>query len=437
MKSTVFRLLTLLMALLMVFSAIACGSDPTPPAEEPDAPEAPETPETPQKPANDGALDLNWHFGYVASDKHANTPDQLVENGDRYSYSDVFTVPKAGTTVSFRDDNTNSKSDLRFASNSAYVVSSWKEVDGEWVLDLLGGNIAGSNGDLTSLVESELVDGALVYSYTTYSDNEHLRLCFRSGQRANFTPEAFPKVTLQYTGEAGTAAEQIEFNRWMQGTRDAYQCEALQGLTVNALGDSYFGGSGLPQDQIWLNLWAKKNGMEMHNYGIGGSTVNSTGYQPMCIRYANMAANDADIVILEGGRNDFNGQCAIGDIDSEDMTTYMGAWNVLIDGVQRKYPNAMIVMISPWNFPYESGKTLQRDDYINAMRAVAEKQGVYFIDASVKKDTGVDMESPYFRRQYCKNENDVSHLNAEGMKLVMPNFDKLIAACYEDFLSKQ
>ncbi|MBR6726705.1 MAG: SGNH/GDSL hydrolase family protein, partial [Clostridia bacterium] len=296
--------------------------------------------------------------------------------------------------------------------------------------------IAGSNGNLESLVEYEMQDGALAYSYTTYLDNEHLRICFRSGQKASFTPAAYPAVYAQHTGAEGTAAEQIQFNQWLQGTKDAFHCEALEGLTVNALGDSYFAGSGLPAEQIWLNIWAKKYGMKMNNYGIGGSTVTSGGGNPMCERYVNMANNGADIVILEGGRNDYNWQFEIGDAGSDETTTYIGAWNVLIDGVQEKYPDAMIVMISPWNFPDE-GQRITREQYAAAMAAVAEEQGIYFIDASITADTGVDMGSSKFRREYCKNPNDVSHLNAAGMRLVMPNFDKLIAACYEDFLARQ
>ena len=436
MKSLLFRLMLLLLTLVLCLGGVSCAGTPEEP-EAPEAPETPEEPEAPEEPSGPVELELVWHFGYVASSTHATTPDQLVEQGDRYSYTDVFTVAKAGTTITFVDDNTNAGGDYRYASASAYVISSWKQVGDAWVLDLNGANIAGSNGNLESLVESEIKDGAVVYSYTTFSDNEHLRISFRSGQKKSFTPEAYPVVTAEYTGAEGTAAEQILLGRWFEEQKAAFHCSALEGLTVNALGDSYFGGSGLPKEQIWLGLLARKYGMDMNNYGIGGSTVTYGGYEPMCVRYADMKSNDPDIVILEGGRNDFNGQFPIGDLNGSDITTYAGAWNVLIDGVQQKYPDAMIVVISPWNFPYESNKTLQRDDYINAMREVAEAQGVYFIDASVKKDTGVDMESPYFRRQYCKNENDVSHLNAEGMKLVMPNFDKLIAACYEDFLSRR
>ncbi len=76
-------------------------------------------------------LELKWNCGYVASSTHADTPDQLVVNGERYSYTDVFTIPKAGTTLTFVDDNSNSNGDQMFASKNAYVVSSWIEKDGE------------------------------------------------------------------------------------------------------------------------------------------------------------------------------------------------------------------------------------------------------------------------------------------------------------------
>ena len=431
MKQMWMRVLALLMALLMLACLSAC--------DENEPPEGGEPPAGDQTPAGPVELQLTWHFGYVASSTHATAPNTLVENGDRYSYTDVFTVEKAGTTITFTDDNSNSKGDYRFASESAYVVSSWKQEGDAWVLDTMRANYAGNNGTAESPIVSLVENDAVTYSYTTYYDNEHLRLCFRSGQKSNFTPAAFPKVTAEYTGNEGTATEQMKLNEWIESTKADHYCSALEGLTVNALGDSYFAGSGLPAHEIWLNLWAQKYGMRMNNYGIGGSTVSACeGYSnPMCVRYGNMVRNNVDIVILEGGRNDFNKQAPIGTLESNDPATFMGAWNVLIDGVQTNYPDAMIVMISPWNFPYENGKALQREDYIGAMRQVAEAQGVYFIDASVKKDTGVDMESSMFRAEYCKNPNDVSHLNAEGMKRVMPHFDKLISACYTDFLAKK
>ena len=151
----------------------------------------------------------------------------------------------------------------------------------------------------------------------------------------------------------------------------------LSGLTVNALGDSYFAGDGIEKGEVWLSLLGSKYNMSMNNYGKGGSTVSNkvTTNSPMCERYTSMSNNNADIILLEGGRNDFNKDVAIGETDSYDTTTFSGALNVTIEGLKEKYPNAMIVCISNWNFPDEKfGRVYS--DYAGAMEAVAERQGV-------------------------------------------------------------
>lgn len=219
---------------------------------------------------------------------------------------------------------------------------------------------------------------------------------------------------------------------------------ALEGLTVNAIGDSYFAGAGLPQDQIWLHMLANKYDMDMNNYGIGGSTVSYTtdsagGYHdPMTERYTDLieAANDPDIILVEGGRNDFNYQAEIGAIslDNADKTNYAGALNLIIDGLQQAYPNAMIVCVTPWNFPDKDGFTLTYEDYCNAMVQVAELQGVKCIKAYDPEISGVDMQAEGFSETYTV-DNGVSHLNLEGMKIVMPRFEKLIAEYWEEFKS--
>ena len=373
-------------------------------------------------------LELTWNLGYVASATHGTKPNQIVSgsSGGYYSYTDVFTVPKAGTTITFIDDNSNSNADLKFASSSAYVISSWKMEESEWVIDLHGANYAGSS-TTTSDILTSYKDGVATYSYTTTLDNESLRLCFRSGHTATFTPASFPEVTAELTGNEGTAALQLSF-----------YSSALEGLTVNALGDSYFAGQGLPAEQIWINLMANKYGMNMNNYGIGGSSVSYVeNKNPMCDRYDAMADNGADIILVEGGRNDFNSGVPIGTVDSNDKTTYSGALNVIIDGIQAKYPDAMIVCISPWNFPNSSGKSLTYVDYADAMQAVAERQGVYFIRACDTQISGIDMRSSAFKAQYCIKPTDVSHLNFEGMKIAMMHFEKILAEYYQDFINKK
>ena len=384
-------------------------------------------------------LDLAWHYGYVASATHSTTPNQLVENGEKYSYSDVFTVRHAGTTVTFMDDNTNSNGDQMFASKNCFVFSSWIKEGEEWVLDRYGFNYAGDTSTDSPIVAVSM-GGKILYSYTTSVDNENIRVCFRSGQTASFTPASYPTVVLEYTEKSGTAKDKLALKNWVEGTKSDYYNEILKGVTINALGDSYFAGQGLPQEEIWLHLLGSKYNMNMNNYGIGGSTITTcTGNKdPMCTRYQSMANNNPDIIFLEGGRNDYNKQAAIGTATSKDTATFTGALNVTIDGLQQKYPNAMIVVISAWNYPPTNpSATYTREMYHEAMRIVAEAQGVYFLDASNPATIGVDMTSESFRTKYCVASTDISHLNAAGMKLVMPNFEKMIAEFYADFLSKQ
>ncbi len=214
----------------------------------------------------------------------------------------------------------------------------------------------------------------------------------------------------------------------------------LHGLTINAIGDSYFEGQGLPKDKVWLSLLAEKYDINMNNYGMGGSTVSDyVNQNPMCKRYSQMTDNSPDIVLLEGGRNDYMQKVPLGSVESTNTKTFMGALNVTIDGLQAKYPDAMIVCITNWNFnntsthdsPYGGSEV-----YANAMKMVAQRQGVYCIMANDPAISGVDVSRADFRAQYCLTPGDVSHLNEEGMKLVMPKFEAILTEYYKDFLSK-
>jgi len=135
-------------------------------------------------------VELRWHLGYVGSNSNSSWADKINPGGNYYSFTEVFTVPSAGTTITFIDDNTNSNGDTNFASAAAYVISSWKQdTSGNWVIDLEGTNLNGSLADYTD------ENGARIYTYTTEKDNENLRLTFRSGEKADFTPAAYPVVT--------------------------------------------------------------------------------------------------------------------------------------------------------------------------------------------------------------------------------------------------
>ncbi len=206
----------------------------------------------------------------------------------------------------------------------------------------------------------------------------------------------------------------------------------LEGIRLTAMGDSYFGGSQLGKDGVWLKLLADEYDMKLNNYGIGGSTVSNyvTTKNPMCDRFKSMK-NGADVVIIEGGRNDYSQKVPLGDINSRDTKTFAGALNVIIDGYKEKYPEAMLMGVTCWYVNDSQQK------YAEMMMDVCRAQGIVCFDASDQKLTGVYMNDPAFRAEYCQTPTDVSHLNAAGMELVEPVFEKFIAEEYEKFLASK
>ena len=207
----------------------------------------------------------------------------------------------------------------------------------------------------------------------------------------------------------------------------------LTGVTMYAMGDSYFGGSSIGKENTWVNLLGKKYGMHFVNYGIGGSTMSNyvTTNNPMVDRYTSMEKGDADIILLEGGRNDRTKEVPIGDVESRDSKTFMGAINIMLDSMLETYPNALIFLITPW---YATGKVaatgLSNVDYANAMRTLAEHRNdprIVCLYAADPNATGVNMNDANFRAQYCTKPDDVSHLNVEGMKMILPYMEQFIA----------
>lgn len=381
-------------------------------------------------------VDVKWNCGYVGSDQNAqNYVNKIKENGGSYSYSDVITVSKAGTKISFTDDNTNSNGDSGFASAAAYVISSWKWEGDAWVIDLDGANYRGC-GNASSDISIANADGSVTYVYITSKDNENIRLCFRSGQKSSFTPPQFPNVYAEFTGEMGTVGisdrEKRAFDDYIADAKANIKYQNLKGLTINFIGDSYFAGNGLDPDHVWPSLIANIYDMRGTNYGKNGSTVSNyvTDKNPMCIRYITMADNDPDIVIFESGRNDYNKLVPIGTDDSSDTTTFKGALNVLIDGLIKKYPNAVIMGVTPWKVSGTNNIGNTVGDYADAMREICAIKGIPCFSADDPSISGVDMTSEAFRAKYSMKPNDVSHLNLEGHKLVLPAFEKFISETY-------
>ncbi len=220
---------------------------------------------------------------------------------------------------------------------------------------------------------------------------------------------------------------------------DAYYPE-LEGITMYAMGDSYFGGSSLGKEVTWVNKLGNKYKMDYINYGIGGSTMSDfvTNKDPMVKRITRMKKDDANIILLEGGRNDRSQQVPLGDRDSRDTKTFYGAVNYMLDYFLEKYPNALIILVTAWKHSGNTTSGYNNITYADVMKDIAEYRNdphIVCLYAADPELTGVDMDDTRFRAKNCISIDDVSHLNEEGMNFVLPKMEKFIAEAYINYLN--
>lgn len=168
------------------------------------------------------ATNVVWNYGYVGSSTNASGNVNKISNNSNgkngtYRYSDILTIPHAGTTLSFSDPAGVA------VSENAYVISSWKQENGNWVIDLNGTNIAGVGAKTRGIAVYDSNTEIVTYTYTTKKDNEHLRLgCY--GTKGS---ETCPTV---YVGDSAANADGVLENLiWFPG----YIASSVHGTVAN------------------------------------------------------------------------------------------------------------------------------------------------------------------------------------------------------------
>lgn len=205
---------------------------------------------------------------------------------------------------------------------------------------------------------------------------------------------------------------------------------------MNCLGDSitygYIPDDGAQMENPYPKILKEKLGLaECRNYGISGSKLatsdGTSGSSPMSVRYAEMD-NDADIISVFGGTNDYNGNVykpALGTIEDTENTTVYGALNTLCEGLINKYPRAFIFFITPLRRAdrtglNDSGYTLE--DVSNAIKEVCYKYSIPVLD--LYSNGGFHVENEVFRGLY--GGNDKLHPNqafiTEHLSPMIENF---------------
>lgn len=201
----------------------------------------------------------------------------------------------------------------------------------------------------------------------------------------------------------------------------------LEGLKVNFLGDSITAGHGVSApDKIFHAILAKKYGFEARNYGISGTRFAKQRNEfffkedgtEFSTRYAKMK-DDADLVVVFGGTNDFgHGDAMMGKFSDRTNETFYGACHVLMQGLIEKYPDSRIVFMTPLHRISEDTKgddvkpagSLPLVDYVNAIKEVAAYYSLPVLD--LWSVSGLQPRVPVIREKYCPDglhPNDAGH----------------------------
>lgn len=247
--------------------------------------------------------------------------------------------------------------------------------------------------------------------------------------------DIYPKAEITRIEETEILEKKFEVLDFAISDREREYYSVLEGKTVSFIGDSLFGGHSLGKAYTWPELLAAKYSMPYSNHGISGCTLSACegGDNPIINRYEEMPDNSPDIVVFEGGRNDYNKAAELGSVHSGDITTYRGALAVLIDGLREKYPGAVLVGVTFWRANDRTNSAnMTCGEYTDAMKEVCRQKGVAYIDATNESESGIYMTDKDFRTQYSLSPSDVCHLNYEGMKLALRFFERKLAEIYTE-----
>ena len=254
------------------------------------------------------------------------------------------------------------------------------------------------------------------------------------------------------------ASAMLPYLKEIVSERIEEQAKALKNLDVLAIGDSLFDGHTLDGGEQWLEILADRCSWNLTNLGKNGWTVakNDAAYSDSSqIRnsmyehlmndpdykfgttssryykdgdFTGKTAEDVDVVVLEGGWNDFGWNMPLGTVNDTAGSTYMGAVNAMVQKLLELYPNARIVLITSWHVE-ESKNGRERMDFVaNGMKQVYSSNyvgndRVILIDAGDPDLTGIHMMDAAWKKVYAM---DAAHLNAEGMKLMADRMQTLI-----------
>ena len=124
---------------------------------------------------------------------------------------------------------------------------------------------------------------------------------------------------------------------------------------------------------------------------------------------------DAELIVVFGGTNDYgHGDAPFGCFEDRTVDTFYGACHTLMRSLITKYPDAVIVIMTPLHRMGEDqpsvGNHLPLSSYVNAIREVAEFYSLPVMD--LWASSGIQPRVNIIKEKYCPDglhPNDAGH----------------------------
>lgn len=212
---------------------------------------------------------------------------------------------------------------------------------------------------------------------------------------------------------------------------------------MTVIGDSLINGNTLGNGATWITSVGIKYGMVYTNLGINGNSVAEQSTEttnPAMVNRISTVPTDTEIFVILGGANDKRLNVPIGDIESADKTTFIGALNSIVSQMRTRCPKARILFMTTYN-RYESRNTLGFGDadYAAAMIEAGKRNlipvfdnfhcsGVNFLDDNLigwmdesrNRQIVVDGETQY--------DDPTHHFSIEGYEWIQPLYEAYLSA---------
>lgn len=215
----------------------------------------------------------------------------------------------------------------------------------------------------------------------------------------------------------------------------------LKNIKINFLGDSITEGAGATcVENRYVNYIEINYGATCRNYGIGGTRIARQTKPSDCPAYDRDFASrvsemdsDADVIVIFGGTNDYgHGDAPLGSFSDSTPFTFYGALHNLYTSVINKYPEALIIVLTPLHRLGEQdpcGEAGRKPTpmaplktYCDIIKEVAEHYSLPVLD--LYATSGIQPDIPILKEKYTA---DGLHPNNRGHEKLAKMIARFIA----------